>query len=377
MLALGVLLTSCGILPEEEELPGAPVIYSYETEEYKQQAVTRGDMIEVKEVRCTYMPAREVELSFGIGGEKMEKVFVEKGDAVKKGDLLAELSMGSLEEEIEEQLYQIEREELSLSQRKENYELAKKRVDLLLAENAAKLAASAPEEAESLKQEQTSLEAEKAALSEAYESDRKRMAKSLELKRKKLDELNAAKAKRQIIAPMDGVVTYLYFGLTDAPSVEGEKVMVLSDVSSSVFVVKGSDTVRFEVGQQVEVVANGKSYTAQMVDPASLQLPEEEADESLSEEEQLKNARAYFKLEQPDPSLKDGVGGRINLVLQEKRDTLFVTEDAVKSVNGKTVVYYLDENGLRAMKEVKTGMTANKQVEILEGLKEGEIVIAE
>lgn len=34
--------TSCAILPEEEELPAAPVVRDYEVEEYEQTPVLRG-----------------------------------------------------------------------------------------------------------------------------------------------------------------------------------------------------------------------------------------------------------------------------------------------------------------------------------------------
>lgn len=361
-LSFCFLVTSCAILPAEEELPGAPVIYKYEKEEYRQKAVMRGDMVRTKEIKCTYMPAREAELSFAVGGEAVESMFVEKGDTVKKGDLLAQLSLGDLKDQIEEQNYQIQLEQIRLSQAEANYKFSDEQLRLLLEQNQA---------------EKESLEAQRESLKQSYQTQRSRIEKSLEIKRKKLNELNTSLANRQIIAPMDGVVTYVYSGLSGSLSKEGEKVIVISDMNSSVFVVKGSDTQLFQIGQQVEIVSGEKTFSAKRVDPTALNLQEPEEDLSLSEEERLKNAQAYFQLEQPDPTLKEGNSGRITLVLEEKKDTLFILEDAVKSVNGQTVVYYLDDNGLRAMKEVTVGMEADGQVEILEGLNEGDIVIVE
>ena len=37
--------------------------------------------------------------------------------------------------------------------------------------------------------------------------------------------------------------------------------------------------------------------------------------------------------------------------------------------------YYQDENGMRALKNVTTGLEANKMIEIVSGLEEGDMVI--
>ncbi|MCI9068278.1 MAG: hypothetical protein HFI65_06365, partial [Lachnospiraceae bacterium] len=88
LMAVGLPLVcaSCGIMPEEEELPAAPVIRSYEAEEYQQTTVMRGDMVLTKQVKCTYASARQEKYSFSLGGLYIDKVYVSEGQQVEKGE---------------------------------------------------------------------------------------------------------------------------------------------------------------------------------------------------------------------------------------------------------------------------------------------------
>lgn len=47
------------------------------------------------------------------------------------------------------------------------------------------------------------------------------------------------------------------------------------------------------------------------------------------------------------------------------------------SASGQPIVYYQDEEGMKAYKAVETGLTANKQTEIVSGLMEGESIIVD
>lgn len=82
-MALPFVCASCGIMPEEEELPAAPVIRSYEAAEYEQALVMRGDMILTKKVKCTYASAKQEKYSFSLGGMYIDKVYVSEGQQVK------------------------------------------------------------------------------------------------------------------------------------------------------------------------------------------------------------------------------------------------------------------------------------------------------
>ena len=123
--------TSCAILPEEEELPAAPVVRDYEVEEYEQTPVLRGDLQLSQKVSCTYRPAKAEDLSFALGGEYISAVYVETGQTVKKGQLLAELEQGNIDEQIEAQEYTLSQSQVKLKHAKEDKALDLQKQELL------------------------------------------------------------------------------------------------------------------------------------------------------------------------------------------------------------------------------------------------------
>ena len=64
-----------------------------EENEYQLVAVTEGDVQVVQKINCIYQQSDEEELSFEINGKKIEKVYVEEGDEVIKGEVLSEVSL--------------------------------------------------------------------------------------------------------------------------------------------------------------------------------------------------------------------------------------------------------------------------------------------
>ena len=67
--------------------------------------------------------------------------------------------------------------------------------------------------------------------------------------------------------------------------------------------------------------------------------------------------------------------GAFDLLRDSRKDVLMVPDSAVTTLNGKSIVYYQDESGLKAYKQVETGLKANGMVEIVSGLAEGESII--
>ena len=84
-------LSGCQLIPVEEELPVAPVVKTYQGVEHDQVVVTRGDLIATSVVQCKYQALEKENLSFRLGGEYIEGIYVEVGQEVQAGELLAEL----------------------------------------------------------------------------------------------------------------------------------------------------------------------------------------------------------------------------------------------------------------------------------------------
>ena len=69
--------------------------------------------------------------------------------------------------------------------------------------------------------------------------------------------------------------------------------------------------------------------------------------------------------------------GTFNLILEQRFDVLYVQKEAIQNADSDPFVYVMDEDGLRAMQSVTTGMSTNEYVEIIAGLNEDDYVIVE
>ena len=351
ILVSAVLLTACGILPKEAELRKAPVAKEVKDAEYTMTPVILGDIVLQKNIRCEYKPARQEMLGFGVTGEVIDQIYVQVGDSVSEGDLLAELDTGDLKEVLEDEQWKMKELELSYKQQEEQKELALKKADAYVSLSSGY-------------EDRKKAQLARSDTEEQYDLALSRIQNQITLQQDRLAEVEKAIRDRQIFATMDGSVTYLRLYGEDSLSREGETAMTLSDVASSVFLVKGEDAALLSVGMEVIVTYNDEEHEGVVVDPASLQLSSS-------------NDMAYISLLVPDPALEEGSRGVIPLELDRREHVLIVKSSAIHQMGEQTIVYYLDEEGMKAMKEVTVGLDNGEFVEILDGLTEGEEIIDE
>ena len=89
----------------------------------------------------------------------------------------------------------------------------------------------------------------------------------------------------------------------------------------------------------------------------------------------VKEGMIYFQMEVSDPDLSQGDTGIVRITQAEKKNTLCVVTGAVQDLAGQSVVYILDDQGMRQVQPVTVGISNEKITEILEGLSEGQAVI--
>lgn len=414
-----VLCTACQFMPEEEQLKTAPIIQSYEVEEYKQSTVMRGDLVLSMTVDCVYVAAKQEELSFPLGGEYIDKIYVSEGQQVQAGELLAELKNDNLLEQISAKEYELEVLNIQKSNIVENRNLELNRQDTLIAGLDTQLASLmeqiqacdeqiSAEQEENMGEEQDEevsgeqgenageaqddesySEQQKAALTEAasavaaqkqeqqnqresaeksYKKQLQEVEDSLYIEGLRLGELKEDLKQRQIYAGIDGTVTYVKEADDGERSVKGKRFITVADLDTNVFAVSGDDAQYFTAGMQVTISCGKNEYTADVVDGSEL---------GLSESEENEEPVSYLRLSQPDSTLEDGKKGKIVLTVDQRENVLYVNKDAIKTANGEPFVYMLDEDGLRIMQKVVTGLENEDYVEIISGLEEGESVIIE
>ncbi len=276
---------------------------------------------------------------------KVARIYVNEGERVKKGQLLAELDTRSIR-------LQLEQAEAALALAKANFEDASRnleRIERLYKEKAV-----------------TEQQYEKARL--AYEAARAQ-------KEQAEAAVNLAKHTLDVSimqAPFDGVIAArnLEEGDVINPMMGGfsasSSVLILVDYSKIKvrFDVSPADALRMSRGQKVlleSAVLPGRQFEGQITAV------------NTSADPQTKKFRVEALIDNPDLELKPGTFGRVIIEVSTREDALAVPQKAILENS-----YVMVVEGNKAVKrEVTLGLKNTDMVEITTGLKEGELVIVE
>ena len=348
---LCLALAGCDLLPAEEVFSTAPLLKEYQREEFSQALCERGDIVLTRSISCTYVPVRTEGLKYMVGGLRYDAFYVSAGDQVVEGQLLAQLDLSDIEQNISASQLRLDRLELQAVHLEQDRDLALDRCRIANAAAGAKALDEALEEV----QERFDLQAET-------------LQENISIERMRLTRYQNQLAQRQLRAPMDGTVTYVRGVRPGDVSVLGDRVITVADSTMSLFRAETEYWDMLEPGQIVEIISSKVAYEAQVVTEAELGLPE-------TEHVPGEKAKVYFALTEPTFDLEDNDRGALTIVLDSREDVLMVPEKAVATINGETIVYYQDEEGMKAYKPVTVGLTANGMTEIVSGLDEGELVI--
>ena len=339
-------LAGCGLMPEEETFAASPILRDYQREEFRLTTVERGDLVLTKKVTCTFMPVQTESLAYSVGGVEHDAIFVAVGDQVAAGQLVAQLDVVAIEAELADIDLQLTLDNLRMDALEENQALSLRRARLEQDESAEN------------------------ALMAEFALERQRISDDLYLLGLRRAECEARLAERQLHASFSGTVTYVRPLQDGDRSTVGEKVVTISDSTLSVFRASTEYWDRFTPGETYAITVNRRQCDAVVVTEAQLGLPE-------SEKSPGKAAYVYLELQDTDFDLKKGDYGAIYPVLESRQNVLILPESAVSKAGGRSVVYCPDEEGMKTYKPVETGLVADRKVEILSGLSEGDVIIAE
>ncbi|MCF0135581.1 MAG: biotin/lipoyl-binding protein [Lachnospiraceae bacterium] len=340
--------SGCGLIPLEEELPTAPYLAEGETTSYVFAPVIRGDIISAEYIRSYYVPSSVQKLSFEISGAYISMIYVEAGDRVQPGDVLMELDVTEIKGKIRQQEEELARLYADL------YSVCQER-DLAL-------------EAAALEDDHEGWTGEgqgprEAALARTYSLSLTPLCGNIEIGETYLAELQEELAQRQLVADIEGTVTYKKW-LSDTYRTEkGETLLEISDTSGGMFVVYSSNASELESGMTYQLSCGEEIYEVEARPGEELEI--EGADPEVW----------YLLMSMPDPTLGKNDTGTIRIIREKAEGVLCVQNNHIKVVNGISYVYVLDENGFKTALEVVTGLTDGTMTEIISGLEEGDYVI--
>lgn len=348
VLTLG--LSGCNLAPNEEVLPDAPIIKTREIKPYRSVEVIQGDIIERVKVDCIYNAFDTEQLKFAISGKRIDHIYVSEGDYVEAGDLLADIEMSDLNEQIDKYIKSIELLEIRLSNEKALKELAMRNYTMLSNTEGY--------------QEQLGKKYETEILN--YEDSINKLTNDIYIEQMRYESLKEEIKNRQIIAGINGIVSYVASFNRYDTSDKDKNVISIYDPDTMVFVVNNPDPDLFKEGNSISVMTSGIEYKGTVIRPDE---PED------TDEPKKKINEAYIKVEDKDNLLQSGDRGVITFTLTELYDVLYLPSVAVHEEDGKAFVYVEDKGGFKSMKEVVIGFQADRKVEIISGLEKGDSVI--
>ena len=342
------LMSACSLIPQEEELPQMPVVQEIADTVVETVPVLRGELIEEKIFSCSYQPIGEEKLYFSENGQAIAAIHVQRGDEVKVGDLIAELDNTQIQQRIDAQQHTVDSLNLQIVQEQNYIEVQKERIDVLKA-----LAETDPSYDARVTSAEATLESRNSQVNYLYAQ--------LSVEKSALRELEEELKGRQLYAGIDGTVSYTFNLGSTTEYTKNQLICTIQDLSGASFVGAFKEGM-FTLGQKVSMRTDDNTLDAEVA--------------SISPADESGNCTVSFSLLTPDATLKAGDSARMTLVANHLEDTLYLPDSAVNKENDISFVYYLDDNGLIAAKAVEAGISINKCTQIISGLEEGDLVLA-
>ena len=343
------LLTGCGGLADEED-SGVKINHSSGKNPYLMTEAAVGEVVLTETIQFRYGGKNSVNVMCQVGDKNVDKILVEVNEVVEEGQLLAVLEGGDRAEEIRELEYQLQRNRLQLSYVDINEEnaVSNRWWRFIYQSNGSET-------------EEEKLKDDLAKLQQTYRYQREDLQDKIDLQEQQLNQYRKDEEDLRIYAPITGVVTYINRNWDSRTTTAGEHAFTIADNAYAMFESERIDMADyFPEGEVFELYTNtGVTYPVtafnrDMWDTAIYLEP-------LREEDRENFGR--------------GTSGIITLTVDRKENVLTVPKGAVQTVDGKSCVYVLDENNIRSIKWIETGLFGDTMVEVVSGLEEGEELV--
>jgi multidrug efflux pump subunit AcrA (membrane-fusion protein) len=348
LLGTGLFFGGCA---KEEEEPLITVEAGDEELDYGFVTCIRDNIEDVVKIRCDFRKNSEQEVYFPVSGKKIEKVYVNVGDTVKKGDVLAAINVGSLETDIEDLQYSISRNELLEGYLSDQYDLDTQSVYLDYYYGY-------------LNGNDDSRDKRLDSLKKQLNNNKQGYDDSLEFDRKKLAKLKRDLSESRVYAAFDGTISYVADNLEGSTTNVETCIMRVLDNEDGYFEASAGDYLSyFEEGEPIKM---------------TVQFGDGKGDYELVplEMDQWGDTQKFSILSGENAAdLGSDSRGEMYIVIDSKENVLIIPKNAVRYAGEDAYVYVLNDNGLRDVCWIETGIEYDGKVEIVSGLEEGDKVI--
>lgn len=317
---------------------------------YELTQVSRGRVEQVMILQCTYTETEELEIAFEIDKELITDVYVEKGDSVAKGELIASVDVEATEAKLKELQHQLAKNELKLKQTIEKRDFELEQAEIWFSYTFM------------TQKDRENTDQEKVNITESYAKSIQSYEDTIYFQKKRIQEYEEYIEKGTLTAPMDGTISWVKADLKGSLTTKDTPIARIYNPESKMYYSENVEGIPYlEEGREYTITCGlGKAQREYTVMPAKV----DEWGEYI-----------YFRLldEEYDPNII--VLGKVRLVIDEKENALCLDDRAIHSSGEEYYVYTLDENNVRRMQFVELGLCGDEIVEIVSGLSEGDRVI--
>jgi HlyD family secretion protein len=330
---------------------------------------------------------------------KVEKLPVSVNQKVSKGQTLVELDMDSIEMELEKLRLNKRIQEISMSSNTLESEVTRAANAVKSAENAYKDSLSAYVKNKELFEanaiSRSELEAAEKALSAAeialnnarvsYESavsgrntNRKTAEENLKAIELSISDLEAKveKIKKSTLSPIDGYLSEV--NLTEGAytsSMQPAFIIVNLDRLQVKANVREYDIKDVKVGQTARITGDSLDKDRDIKGRITSIAPVAKINRTSSGEEVI--IETIVSIDDGQSGIKPGISVTCDIYTNEKKDVLIAPMQVIDEDKDGNKFVFVVRDGVMHKKTVKTGISSDMNVEILEGLSEGDTVVLE
>ena len=364
------------------------------------QKATRRDLVSVVSASGEIKPKRYVNISANVSG-RIEQLLIKEGDTVRKGQVLARIDSTRIAAGERQSAAALEGAKADLARAQADVEVSR-----LAFERQKKMHADKLVSDQAFEQADAELKMKAAAV----EAQRKRITQGEALLASNRDDLE----KTTVVAPMDGVVTSLQKEegetVIGAQSFSPTVIMTVADLSvmEVEVMVDETDIRNVRIGQPAEArvdALEGVKIKGEVTEIGSSAIPRgltTQQASSTNTANQAKDFKVEVTLKDPPPTLRPGLNATTDITTASKQKVLAVPIQAVVvreiSKQGKVMDpagaqtaeretalptekgeekegVFVISFGKATFHPVKTGIIGETEIEILEGVKEGDDVV--
>ncbi|WP_230200329.1 efflux RND transporter periplasmic adaptor subunit [Bacillus niameyensis] len=322
-----ILLSGCTFLPKEEPVLAPPLTEPAQLD-YKTAKVEKGEIIHSVKGVGSVVPKKNQDLYYSKDGGRLKDINVVKGDTIEKGQILAELDTGNLAFEIEQAKLELKKAEIRLQQMQNEEQPNKYAIEI------GRL------DVQGLKN--------------------------------RLAFLNNQLAEARITSPINGIVTFvadIHQG-DIVPAFESIfQVAETTELQLQYRANDAADIADITLGMEATIEGDKEELKGEVV-----QIPKSVPADVAKKDPDFYGKAIFIDMENPPEDMAVGKSIGFEIITAQKKDALIIPKNALRSIIGRNYVQLIEDNTKREI-DIKVGIISSTQVEVLEGLKEGDTVI--